>query len=207
MSNAHTTTLLLHGLARTAASMEPMARALHEAGLPAVRINYPSRAAGIDALAAAVALRLPREGRLNMVGHSLGGILAKKLTLTLPPERRGRIVQIGSPNFGSALAERLDFLHPVLGPTLSQLGPDHPATREPGEEALEIGAIAGTAAIPSYGLLTGIEGENDGKVSVASAWGHVPEGCRIKLPVAHSTMMRSPAVIAAVIRFLKTGHF
>jgi len=147
--------------------------------------------------------QLPKEGVVNFVGHSLGGILAKNLMKRLPEARRGRIVQLGAPNFGSEMAARAEILGPFMGPVLSELGPGSP----PDDEGLDIGAIAGTAAIPALTLLTGIQGENDGKVSVESAWGHAPEGKRVKLNSAHSTMMLSGEVIAATVEFLLTGGF
>jgi pimeloyl-ACP methyl ester carboxylesterase len=199
--------ILLHGLGRSPASMRPLALRLAADGYATRIIGYPSRKATILRLAGAIAPKLPAEGRVHIVGHSLGGIIAKPLMLGLPADRRGRIVQLGSPNLGSELAARIDFLEPVLGPALAELQPGPEATLLPGEETLEIGAIAGTAAIRPYGLLTGIEGENDGKVSVASAWGTAPGHRRIKLPVAHSTMMLNDAVIDAVARFLAEGRF
>ena len=122
---------------------------------------------------------------------------------TLPEARRGRIVQLGSPNFGSEIAERVSIFGKLIGPALAELVPHS------GEETagLDIGAIAGTAAIPAYGFITGIDGENDGKVSVISAWGNTPEGKHVALPVPHSFMMQDRRVIDASVQFLKTGNF
>ncbi len=167
-------------------------------------VDYPSTRTTIESLVYLTYEKLPRAPeRLHFVGHSLGGILAKKIAKRLPPERRGRIVQLGSPNFGSEIAARAEIFGALLGPALAQLAPHN------GEDdsMLEIGAIAGTAAIPAYKLITGIEGENDGKVSVLSAWGNAPENRRIAFPVSHSTMMNDPRVIEVTINFLKTGHF
>ncbi len=195
--------IVLHGLGRTGFSMRRIERRLEQEGWAVESYSYPSRSATIEELAAGLFRDLPREGKLHFVGHSLGGILAKHLMLTLPSERRGRIVQLGAPNLGSEVAERYEILSPIMGPALGELKPQQGID----DAGLDIGAIAGTAAHELYGHLTGIEGENDGKVSVASAWGNAPEGKRIKLPVAHSTMMQNTAVIDAVVAFLETGHF
>lgn len=166
-------------------------------------LDYPSRSASIAELTDLLFEQLPDEGQLSFVGHSLGGILAKRLMRRIPSERRGRIVQLGSPNFGTEIAVRAELLGPIMGPALAELTPQE--TSE--DEDLCIGAIAGTAALPALSLLTGIEGENDGKVSVESAWGHAKPGKRLKLPVAHSTLMLSSDVVRATIEFLETGKF
>lgn len=196
--------IILHGLGRTARSMRKMARAIEAAGFEPTLIDYPSTENAIESLVDLIYEQLPTSSeKLNFVGHSLGGVLAKRLAKRLPPERRGRIVQLGAPNFGSEIAARAAVFGRIIGPALEQLTPNS------GEDDsnLEIGAIAGTAAIPAYRLITGIEGENDGKVSVKSAWGNARENNRLAFPVTHSLMMLNNEVIAVAITFLKTGRF
>lgn len=176
---------------------------LKSARFDAELLDYPSRAATIAELTDMLDAQLPETGTIHFVGHSLGGILAKNLMNGLPEERRGRIVQLGAPNFGSEMAARAEILGPFMGPVLAELEPNDAAE----DEQLDIGAIAGTAAIQALSLITGVEGENDGKVSVKSAWGHATADKRIKLNVAHSTMMLNGEVIAATIEFLLTGKF
>ena len=195
--------LVLHGLGRTSVSMRFLYLRLKTARFDAELLDYPSREATISELTDMLEPKLPETGVVNFVGHSLGGILAKHLMLRLPQERRGKIVQLGAPNFGSEIAARAEILGPLMGPALAELGPNSSSE----DFGLNIGAIAGTAAIPALTLLTGIEGENDGKVSVQSAWGHAPENKRVKLNSAHSTMMLSGEVVAATIEFLLLGEF
>jgi len=195
--------ILLHGLGRSSASMRYMSIRLKRAGFSTLLLDYPSREATLAELTDLLFAQLPGSGKLHFVGHSLGGILAKHLMLRLPIERRGRIVQLGAPNFGSEIAEQMDFLAPIMGPVLGELAPNSGIDDQP----LEIGAIAGTAALSALSRLTGIVGENDGKVSVASAWGNAPEGKRVKFKVAHSTMMLNRHVIAATMKFLREGQF
>jgi pimeloyl-ACP methyl ester carboxylesterase len=199
--------VILHGLGRTAASMKKLARRVEEAGFDSVLVNYPSRKATISALVDSIWAYVPMGTRVHFVGHSLGGILAKDLMRRVEPEWRGRIVQLGAPNLGSEIAQRASLfgpiMGPIMGPALGELVP-HPPEDDKG---LDIGAIAGTAALEAYGVITGIPGENDGKVSVASAWGAAPEGKRLKLPVAHSTMMLDDYVIHATVHFLRHGMF
>lgn len=196
--------IVLHGLSRSSLSMRRLAGFVREAGFHPILIDYPSGEETIEKLVDDIFSVLPAAPeKLHFVGHSLGGVIAKKLAKRLPPERRGRIVQIGAPNFGSEIAERTAIFGAIIGPALAELTPNS------GEDDsdLDIGAIAGTAAIPAYGLITGIAGENDGKVSVLSAWGHAPVDKRIAFPVAHVIMMQDRRVIEATIRFLQTGSF
>ncbi|MEE9452873.1 MAG: thioesterase domain-containing protein [Paracoccaceae bacterium] len=196
--------IILHGLGRSTASMERLADRVGTAGFQTHLVDYPSSKGTIENLVEQVFPSLPSvPQKLHFVGHSLGGILAKKLALKLPDTRRGRIVQIGTPNFGSKIAERAAIFGALMGPALSELTPNSGID----DSGLDIGAIAGTAAISAYGLITGIKGDNDGKVSVISAWGNAPADKRIAFPVAHSIMMQDARVIAATTRFLKTGGF
>lgn len=183
--------------------MRYMALRMRRHGFDTVLIDYPSRSATIEGLVAAILPQLDDTGPINIVGHSLGGVLAKHIMLALPAERRGRIVQLGSPNFGSEIARTVDIFEPYLGPVLEQLEPNEGID----DHALDIGAVAGTAAPDILGALTGIDGENDGKVSVRSAWGNAPEDKRIAFPVGHGTMMFDDRVIAASINFLRFGKF
>lgn len=197
------TVIILHGLGRTADSMLILARRLERAGFHTIRINYPSNALSVAALADLLEPMLPKTGRVDFVGHSMGGVLAKHLMRRVPKARQGRIVQLGAPNFGSEIAYRADIFEPQLGPALADMRPN-PGTDDTG---LDIGAIAGTAALPALTWLTGVKGENDGKVSVKSAWGHAPPEKRIKFRLPHATMMHDKDVAAATIKFLRSGAF
>jgi len=197
------TVIILHGLGRRGASMRKLAAAIEAAGFDDLVLDYPSTSHDVEALAEGLCAQLPPEGRLHFVGHSLGGILSKKLAKRVSPARRGRVVQIGAPNFGSELAARASLFSKIMGPALADL---HPHKGED-DSALDIGAIGGTAALSAYGLITGIDGENDGKVSLRSAFGNAPEGKKLALPVTHSLMMQDKRVINAVVDFLQNGQF
>lgn len=197
------TVVILHGLGRRGASMQKLAKAIEVAEFRPLVLDYPSTSHAVDALTEKLCDMLPSEGRLHFVGHSLGGILSKKLAKRIRPARRGRVVQIGAPNFGSELAARAGVLSKVMGPALAEL---HPHEGED-DSGIEIGAIGGTAALAAYSLITGIDGENDGKVSLRSAFGNAPESKTLSLPVAHSLMMQDKRVIEATVGFLREGRF
>lgn len=70
--------ILLHGLAKSSASMEKMAKELKEAGFAVVNFGYPLTEGPIEALSNPVikdALSLCPDGnRAHFVTHSLGGM-------------------------------------------------------------------------------------------------------------------------------------
>ena len=79
--------VLLHGLARTARSMEKLSSRLQNAGYRTANIDYPSRVYPIAALAKLAVTagvdecRQSGEGRISFVTHSLGGILVRQYLL------------------------------------------------------------------------------------------------------------------------------
>jgi triacylglycerol esterase/lipase EstA (alpha/beta hydrolase family) len=104
--------VLVHGMGRTARSMEPMRAALDSAGFDVINIGYSSYCCGIAELGVAVrreleARRLPAHTRVHFVGHSLGNIIVRWiLTQPDPPAGVGRIVMLAPPNQGSHEADR-----------------------------------------------------------------------------------------------------
>ncbi|MEO1492712.1 MAG: alpha/beta fold hydrolase [Pseudomonadota bacterium] len=200
----HTPILLIHGLGRGPASMLPLAWRLGRAGFSVQRPGYPSTRLGVEAAIAhmrgVVARLAPSGAMVDLVGHSLGGLIAS----TLLRDPRGlairRVVQLGSPNLGSPLASRLGGGGPVrriCGPALRDLGPHdhHP------ERSDAVAAIAGTIGprgMPMYG-------PNDGAVSVRSAWSGA--GHRTAVPVIHTLLPASARVAVLVTAFLRDGRF
>lgn len=191
---------LLHGLGRTPASMQPLAWRLRRAGLPVRTCGYPSTRMSLAAAVAYLrdAIRRAAAGPVDLVGHSLGGLIAALLLGGDIGVRR--VVQIGAPNLGSPLADRLGGLWAIrraCGPAVADLrrGPG-PARRDP-----RIGAIAGT-----LGLGPGrLPGPNDGAVTVRSAWAGA--GHRASVPVQHTLLPASRRVAALVAAFLRDGRF
>ncbi|MBV8516228.1 MAG: alpha/beta fold hydrolase [Acidobacteria bacterium] len=76
------TLVLIHALGRTHRSMWPLAAAARRRGYRVINWNYRSRSASIaehaDAFAREVAPRLADATRVDVVTHSLGGIVLRR---------------------------------------------------------------------------------------------------------------------------------
>ena len=207
--------VLLHGLARSASSMDNMAEALTEAGYNVANVDYPSRNHLIAALGDAVipagvdACRNSGSRRIHMVTHSLGGILVRDYLSRHAISDLQRVVMLAPPNHGSAVVDNLKDLPGVTlltGPTFEQLGTDDKSIPlQLGPATVDTAIIAGSRSINLY-LSTFLENPDDGKVSVASA--RLEGMCAmLVLEVSHPFIMKDEEAIAQTIGYLQNGRF
>lgn len=206
--------ILLHGLGRTANSLFLLEWRLRQLGYDVVNVNYPSTILTIEDLAdqtlpAAIDLVRSAE-RFHIVTHSMGGILLRQFATTHDlPENFGHCVMLGPPNQGTEIVDQLRDLPTYElwnGQAGTQLGtgPDS-LPRQLGPVSFSCGVIAGTQSVSPI-LSQMIDGPNDGKVSVSST---KVDGMadHITLPVTHTFMMNSAAVLDQICHFLKSGRF
>jgi pimeloyl-ACP methyl ester carboxylesterase len=195
--------VLIHGLGRSSASMAALAHRLRRRGFAVDLIDYPSRQLDLQGAIAEVERRIGA-APAHLVGHSLGGVIA------LAIKRRGkaqigRVVQIGSPNLGSGLAERVREAAVGrwwLGPVLDELAErDQRGPRDP-----DVAAIAGTGGERWATRHYGLRGPNDGKVSVRSAWGRIASH-RAAVGAGHTLLPLSAEVARLVAGFINDGRF
>ncbi len=205
--------VLLHGLARSAGSMEPLAEKLAANGYHAVNIDYPSTEYPIEELAEmAVDSGLAQCGPLpqvHFVTHSMGGILLRQYLAVNSIPRLGRVVMLGPPNGGSEVVDKLgDFavFEMINGAAGLQLGTGADSVpNRLGPATFDLGIIAGTSSINPV-LSSLIPGDDDGKVSVERAR---LQGMSdfMTVSVSHPLLMRDREVIRQVLYFLDNGHF
>lgn len=208
------TVVLLHGLARSASSMAPMAKALEAEGFRVCNIGYPSRKHSIAALAAdhvapALAACAPDPTPLHFVTHSLGGIIVRQLAATGSIQHFGRVVMLSPPNQGSEVVDAMGewtLFRSVNGPAGSELGTTAAAMPHSlGPAPFELGVITGNRSI-NLVLSTMIPGTDDGKVSVANAQ-LAGMADFVIIPSAHPFIMKNSEAIRQTIHFLHHGKF
>jgi len=208
--------VLLHGLARSSMSMNPMEKALQEDGYLTANIDYPSREfeiAELARIAVGEGLAACRAGenveKIHFVTHSLGGILVRQYLSTATIEELGRVVMMGPPNQGSIAADDLegvpgfDWLNGPAGRQLGKGADSVPLALGPAD--FELGIIAGNRTIDPITSAI-LENPDDGRVSVEDTR---LEGMDDFVIVEHSHafMMRMRRTIDLTKLFLRTGHF
>jgi pimeloyl-ACP methyl ester carboxylesterase len=206
---------LLHGLARSAASMEKLEDSLSEAGFKVCNIDYPSRHHRVQRLASDYVTPSimqcfgDTQKPINFVTHSLGGIIVRQIAATDDSIVFGRVVMLGPPNRGSEVVDKLGdwtLFQAINGPAGNQLGtaPDD-LPRSLGPATFETGVIAGSFSINLI-LSSLIPGEDDGKVSIENTKLEGMKDFTI-VGASHPFIMRDSKAIALAHQFLLEGAF
>ena len=204
------TLVLIHGLWMHGTVMQLLASRLQ--GRTASRIltySYPSVSAGIDENVALLGEYL--EGldtpRIDLLGHSLGGVIALRTVLESQPSAVGRIVCLGAPLVGSSAARALQSWPgggAIMGHAIREAVLDAPLKQWPGIP--EAGMIAGNLGIGAGLLLNALDGEHDGTVCVDET--RLPGLTdHIVLPVSHTGLLLSVEVANQAAAFLRDGAF
>jgi pimeloyl-ACP methyl ester carboxylesterase len=209
MQASKETVVLVHGLWFSAWSMRLLQWRLQRAGFD-VRL-YAYRSVTHDLRQQATALQRFLRGvdgdEIHFVGHSLGGVIIRALFHFYPEQRPGRIVTLGSPHAGSAIAARLARRRPLrqlLGRSIADLVNGDPnAWSFP---VREVGAVAGSVSVGLGRLFGPLPAPNDGTVTVEEAcWSQASD--QVVLRASHFGMLFMPGVARQTACFLRSGRF
>jgi len=202
--------LLVHGWWMHALAMGLLGRRLERNhGFRAIGFSYPSVRRTLDQNADALRVACERipGSTLHFVGHSLGGIVILRMLRRHGWPRPGRVVALGSPFAGSAVAIRRagrPLGRRLLGPGLVEAARGAESMAWTGRQ--EIGVIAGTRPIGIGRLLGPIASPHDGTVAVEET--RLPGATEHRVVHAtHTALLFSRPVAELVGAFLAHGRF
>jgi hypothetical protein len=200
--------LLIHGMGRTAWSMLRLRRWLNRSGHQVTSLGY---LAAVDPVPRIVDRirgglhELAARGPYAIIGHSLGGLLARMaLAQDAPPfSPPAHLIMLGTPNQPPRLARRcrnLLFYRLINGDSGQLLAQAErfPALPRPSSPYT---IVAGTAGPRGRWSPFGAE-PNDGLVAVAETLIQ-PEDRPVALPVRHTFMMNDQRVRAVISQVLE----
>lgn len=119
--------MLVHGLGGSRLDMWPISRRLKRLGYQVRNWGYRSLGNRVESHATRLGnelLSIDRQisqGRVHLVTHSMGGIIARKMLEDFDFQNMGRVVMLAPPNCGSPIARRLTPFIGWLTPSLGQL--------------------------------------------------------------------------------------
>jgi rhomboid family GlyGly-CTERM serine protease len=208
--------ILLHGLCRSALSMEFIERALKQSGYAVLNLDYASTRKSITDIAlndtAKAVSTCRRQGyeRIHFVTHSMGGIVARRYLQDHRLPEGSRLVMLAPPNQGSELMDWAVASFPRLsrlaGPGASQLRTgDQTLLARLNPVSAEVGIIIGNTSWNPY-FSNILPGGDDGKVTVERA--KLAEMTDFLIAKCnHTTILFNPMIQRQVVRFLEHGRF
>ncbi len=207
--------ILLHGLARTSASMKKLEKFFIADSFMVVNYDYPSTKEPIKKIArkyvndAVCLCKKNSAKKIHFVTHSLGGIVTLQYLQSHKLPKGSRIVMLSPPSRGSELADYLkDFcLYKWMnGPAGQQLGTGPksvPNMLKPVEPAL--GIITGDVSYnPVFSQI--LPGPDDGKVSVKRARFPGMDDFMV-IHASHTFIMKNKQAMKQALFFIKNGRF
>ena len=201
--------ILIHGYLRAKESFASLQSRLENEGFEVYAINYPSSWHDLNLLTTNTAALIKRVSRdfeqVNIVTHSMGGIIARKALSASPPKGNGRLVMLAPPNQGAHMADLLLSWWPsqhVTGPAGKELVTKASSfARNAGAPSCPFLIIAGGRG-DNTGYNPALPGDDDGVVSVqetqlAGATEHVV------VPALHTFLMNNDEAIQKTVDFLQ----
>ena len=189
--------VLVHGLGRSAHSLDKMAEELGALGFEPIQFNYASTQGSIKDHALAlnrVLAGLKGVRTVSFITHSMGGPLVRQaLTLHKPEFVVGRVVMLAPPSQGSSVARNLSqyaFFRILLGPALTDLA--SPAMQEMSTPPSPFAIVAGRVSSTSQG--DGVVSIEETKLAKMSK--------HIVVPSSHTFIMNDVDVISFSAEFI-----
>ncbi|HEY9079264.1 esterase/lipase family protein [Magnetovibrio sp.] len=190
--------VLVHGLGRSAHSLDKMAEELRAQGFEAVQFNYASTQGAIADHARAlnrVLDGLKGVRTVSFVTHSLGGpVVRQALEQNKQDFEVGRVVMLAPPNQGSHVARTLSqyaFFRTLLGPALTDLA--SPSMQVLAKPPSPFAVIAGRVSV--------LSGDGDGVVDIEETkLKHMSK--HLVVPASHTFIMDHPDVISFSVDFI-----
>ena len=214
--------IVLHGLARTRAVMEPLSNFLEEeGGYTVANVSYASTRDELDQHAASLACVIERLGpeveSIHFVGHSMGNLVVRRYLHGSdegpeqwePDPRVRRIVMLAPPNQGAQMAQRLKnnvLFYLIAGDNGDALSRRWEAMSEQlATPKTEFGIIAGALADEVGGnpLIAG----SDDFILAVDETRLAGAADFVVIPSIHTTLMNHPLAREYTLRFLRQGHF
>lgn len=191
--------ILIHGLGSHPILLSLIERFLARRGFQTRNWSYLSILGSIETHAARLGEELNQlqgqsnVGRVHLVTHSMGSIVARHLLAESRPEKLGRMVMLGPPNRGSHVASALSPMLGLVCKPLSQLADT------PGSFVCELATDCPT----EVGI---IAAAYDRVVPLANTY--LPgQTDHVIVPSGHTRMLLRPDVAELVATFLEKGSF
>lgn len=208
--------VLLHGIARTSASMYKVARVFRQAGYKDDNVGYRSTqenlAMIIDDVYNHIRGYSDRDDEVvHFVCYSLGCLVTRGIIHQHRPKNLGRVVMLGPPNQGSELADYLQnyaVANWLFGPNLPRLGTQNRTVLEKliGNSAdYELGIIAGNEALDPIGARI-LPDADDGRVPVENTK-LTGMKAHLVMEANHTTLLTNDAVLRQALHFIQHGQF
>lgn len=192
--------VLLHGLLNSSIVMWPLGRKFRKAGFDVKVCGYRSWRQSIDDITGDVLPKvkqfhdlLPENSTLDIVGHSLGSIVCRRLLQEIDLPKLRRVVMLAPPNRGSHAATRLKKLAGSLVPAVDQLSdvPESYVNQMSHHLPVPFGVIASQPDFVIHSEATHLE----------------TESAHISAPGPHGAMIFRKEVFEQTLCFLEQGEF
>ena len=199
--------ILIHGIWMRGITLQLLARRLRQAGYAVGTLDYASVFGGIVPAIEEVRSRIGKTDAkaVHLVGHSLGALVALEAARGLRDGPDGRIVCLGPPLRGSAVARAMTMVPGgrwLMGHSAGVLVDGIEAWRGP----REVGVVAGR--LP-YGLgvtIGALSAPHDGTVAVEETrLDGITDHCTVA--ASHTGLLLSNEVAQLTSTFLHSGRF